>query len=472
MRKFLFCLFFCVGLCTSITAQQLVLKKGTIVDSLKINDTISESFGLYLPKKFETNKKWPVVFLFDAKGKGKQVLLMFAQAAEKHGYILAASNSVYDSLPMSENILRSSRMMNTVLTLLPVDSRRIYTSGFAEGAKFASVLPVVIKNIEGVLSIGAPLANTDVLTVKNPFHYIGVVDVDDYNLIEMQVNEKLLNGLRFSNELFVYEQGSEPSPLKYIDTALEVFSLNAMAKGLVDKDTLFINTSFNENFNLITSLISQKKLLQADDLISDMMTIYRVHKDIGELKSLQKDLRKDKLYKTMKRSESNYIFKESFLREDYDYAIYEDLATYNFNNLGWWNYQMQELNKNSSSGNPFESQMGKRLIGFINHLVESNSNELKNEKVLDEEGLNFLWMLQTITNPKNYDSYIKVISYNSKKEDFGTALFYLEELLKAGYTDKKELYNIEHTALLRITPEFNQVVEKYLKDARYQIIEQ
>ena len=133
---------------------------------------------------------------------------------------------------------------------------------------------------------------------------------------------------------------------------------------------------------------------------------------------------------------------------------------------------MQELNKNSSSGNPFESQMGKRLIGFINHLVESNSNELKNEKVLDEEGLNFLWMLQTITNPKNYDSYIKVISYNSKKEDFGTALFYLEELLKAGYTDKKELYNIEHTALLRITPEFNQVVEKYLKDARYQIIEQ
>ena len=455
-----------------MNAQQLILKKGTIIDSLKINDSIPESFGLYLPKKFETNKKWPVVFLFDTKGKGKQGLLMFAQAAEKNGYILAASNSVYDSLPMSENILRSSRMMNTVLTLLPVDSRRIYTSGFSDGAKFASVLPVVIKNIEGVLSIGASLANTDVLTMKNPFHYLGVVGSDDYHLLEMQANEKVLNGLRFSNELFVYEQGSEPSPIKYIDTALEVFTLNAMAKGLVDKDTIFINSSFNENFDLIHNLISQKKLLQADDLITDMMTIYRVHKDVGALKSLQKDLKKDKLYRAMKRSESTYAFKESFLREDYDYAIYEDVATYNFNNLGWWNSQIQELNKNTSSGNNFESQMGKRLIGFINHLVDSTIDELKAEKILDEEGLNFLWMLKTITNPKDYDAYISVISYSSKVEDFGTALFYLEELLKAGYINKKELYDIEHTALFRITPEFNQIVEKYLKYARYQVIEQ
>ena len=57
-------------------------------------------------------------------------------------------------------------------------------------------------------------------------------------------------------------------------------------------------------------------------------------------------------------------------------------------------------------------------------------------------------------------------------EDYGTALFYLEELLKNGYTDKSELYELENTALFRITPEFNMLVEKYLRDARYEIIEQ
>ena len=48
----------------------------------------------------------------------------------------------------------------------------------------------------------------------------------------------------------------------------------------------------------------------------------------------------------------------------------------------------------------------------------------------------------------------------------------LEELLKNGYTNTSELYELENTALFRIMPEFNLLVEKYLKDARYEIIEQ
>ena len=116
--------------------------------------------------------------------------------------------------------------------------------------------------------------------------------------------------------------------------------------------------------------------------------------------------------------------------------------------------------------------MGNRLIGFVNHIVDSNITELKSEPTIDEEGLSYLWMLKTITNPKDYKSYKNVIAYASKIEDYATALFYLEELLKAGYEDKKGLYEIENTALLRITPEFNLLIEKYLKDARYQVIEQ
>jgi hypothetical protein len=45
----------------------------------------------------------------------------------------------------------------------------------------------------------------------------------------------------------------------------------------------------------------------------------------------------------------------------------------------------------------------------------------------------------------------------------------LEELLKKGFKDKEKLYNIEHTALFRIMPEFNEMVSKYLDDARYHI---
>ena len=63
-----------------------------------LSDSISESFSLYLPTNFEVTKKWPVVFVFDSNGRGKQAVQMFMPAAEKNGYILAAPNNINDSL--------------------------------------------------------------------------------------------------------------------------------------------------------------------------------------------------------------------------------------------------------------------------------------------------------------------------------------------------------------------------------------
>lgn len=88
------------------------------------------------------------------------------------------------------------------------------------------------------------------------------------------------------------------------------------------------------------------------------------------------------------------------------------------------------------------------------------------------EALDFLYMLRTIITPEDTEPYLKIISNSAKIEDYGTALFYLEELLKTGYTDKETLYGLDGTAFLRITPEFNEVVDKYLKDARYDFIKE
>ena len=166
------------------------------------------------------------------------------------------------------------------------------------------------------------------------------------------------------------------------------------------------------------------------------------------------------------------MLKESFVRDDYGYYLEEDILTYNFNNLGWWKFQMDELDKLDKSKDVFEQQMASRLRGFINALIYDNINIILGEKSVDTQALSFLHMLKTITDPSNYEYYLKIISNSAQREDYGTALFYLEELLKNGYTDKKALYDLEHTALLRITPEFNAVVDEYLKEARYEFIKE
>lgn len=133
---------------------------------------------------------------------------------------------------------------------------------------------------------------------------------------------------------------------------------------------------------------------------------------------------------------------------------------------------MGEIKKYIASPDPLEKEMGMRLLGFLNALIEDNINLELAQNPVNDEALSFLWMVKTITAPKEFSNYLNIISDSAKYEDFGTALFYLEELLKNGYENKSELYILEHTALLRITPEFNEIIDKYLKDARYDLIEE
>ncbi|MBU2996895.1 alpha/beta hydrolase [Cellulophaga baltica] len=470
MRNLFFYAFVITSL-LSVNAQKLTLKKGVIIDSIIINDTIQESYALFLPSNFDTTKKWPIVFAFDVNGQGSMSLKKLRQGAEKNGYILAATNNVFDSISLTKNILVTSRMMNNVFSILPIHQKRIYVAGFDYGARYASILPIVIKNLNGVISFEEPISNSDVLNPNKPFHYIGVSSIENFNLQEMQLTEKSLNKLRFSNQLYVYDKQSL-NVFNIIDKAFESFTLSAMAKGVIAKDSIFINETYNTNLSQINKLVEKKKLLAAFDLMMIVEEIYRPLKEVEDLKSKYKTLKKEKTYKALKRTETNTYFKEVLLREDFDYAIYEDVLTYNFNNLGWWKYQSEEIEKFIADNDAQVSNMGKRLSGFVDYLVDSNLKTLNGEENLDEEGLLFLWMLNTIIHPNDFQAYKNIISYSAKHEDYDTALFYLEELLKAGYKNKESLYTIENTALLKITPEYNVLINKYLKGARYEVIEQ
>lgn len=237
-------------------------------------------------------------------------------------------------------------------------------------------------------------------------------------------------------------------------------------------DSALIERSYQEDVRHANRLKSSMRLLMAEQYLGEMMGIYGWYKNLDSLRLVQREIRRNKLYKSMKRAENAAFLKESLLKEDYLYYMDEDLVTYNFNNLGWWNFQRSEINKFIEGSSKAERDMGYRLLGYINALAEDNIDIVQSEDLIDEDALAFLFMLKTILEPDNFDFYMRIISLSSKNEDFGTALFYLEEALKKGFNDKDTLYGLEHTALLRINPKFNKLVSQYLKDARYNIKEQ
>lgn len=472
MKIKLVLLCFCIASTFYVAAQQMTLKKGVLMNTIKVNDSVPESFSLYLPTSFNVSKKWPVLFVFDVEGKGPQAMGMFRQSAEELGYVLAASNSVHDSLPTSQNILIANRMFNKIFSMLPVQKNRVYTAGFSNGARLASIIPLFIREIEGVISCGANIRTVELLNTRNTFHFIGIVGREDYNYKEMVEFRKKLNKMKFPNQLIKFDGGHQWPNMESIQTAMEIFTLASMGKGNTEKDNSFIDAGFEENISEINTLVNSNKLLQANELIEETIAVYRLYKAMDSLKEKKRLLKKNKWYRTLNRNEDAALFKESLIKENFSYSLEEDVLAYNYNNLGWWSYQMEELKKYMESKDNAQQQMGKRLLAYINALAEDTIDILLAEEEVEEEGVHFLWMLKTITDPSDYSYYLKLISDSARIEDYGTALFYLEEALKNGYKNKNELYALEHTALLRITPEFNGIVAKYLKEARYDIIEE
>jgi len=470
MKKYFFLFFLCSVYVA--TAQQMTFRKGVVIDSVKINDTIPESFALYLPTKFEVSKPSPVIFVYDTKGRGASVVKMLMLAAEKNQFVIASSNNVHDSLSLSKNVLVSKGMFKTVFNIFNIRKGRVYTAGFGGGARMASLMPTFFSQIKGVISCGAGIANSEVLSSKNPFHFIGIVGVNDFNYPSMQRSKNLFKTLKFKNQNLVFDGGHQWPRQELLSEAMELLTIGAMEDKIIPKDSVFILKTYKEGLNRSNQLISENKPLEAYRKLEEIIGVYKPLIVVDSLKNSLKALRRSTVYKSQKRNETAVFFKEDLIKADYDYALGEDIYTYNYNNLGWWRYQIDELEKYKKNPNVYQQYMGVRLKAYLDALIDDNIDMIQSDKVIDEEALNFLWMLKTITSPDEYSNYLKVISINAKVEDFGTALFYLEELLKIDYNNVDELYALEHTALLRITPEFNELVDKYLKKARYDSIEE
>ncbi|MDO7646544.1 MAG: hypothetical protein MUQ45_02490 [Flavobacteriaceae bacterium] len=196
-------------------------------------------------------------------------------------------------------------------------------------------------------------------------------------------------------------------------------------------------------------------------------------------KQAERALKKEQ--RQLKRIDRQYSDSIAYKAEYYQYMLLEDLDTRNFENLGWWQYQYNYYNSIIESAP--ENLTGKALIvdrfaknvmvlmvSMLRRVYDIEAN--RPAAIRDIPAVVFLLMLRTIVHPKDYVAYLAVISYSSKMEDYGTALFYVEALLENGYTDLDTLGALPETGLLRIMPEYQALLEVYLNKGLYGIREE
>ena len=123
-----------------IQAQQLILRKGVVLDSLPVQDSVASELKLYLPRDFETTRTWPLIFICTENGKAIQTLRFMIEAAENNGYILATSEAIQDTIPLTEKVLRINGSLEKLREYLPLDFKRIYTAGYDLGGQLAGLV--------------------------------------------------------------------------------------------------------------------------------------------------------------------------------------------------------------------------------------------------------------------------------------------------------------------------------------------
>src|SRR5580658_9932230 len=170
---------------TRSLSTQKPLKTGVVIDSVICSDDPSQIYSIYLPAKYDTNKKWPVIYFFDPHGVGNLPVILYKDLAEKYGFIIAGTYNSKNGTQWETSEKAAQAFMRDTWMRLSLDNNRLYTSGFSGGAKVASMVAISDGGVAGVAACGGGFPEQHP-PLKQSFAFISFVGEKDFNNINVK----------------------------------------------------------------------------------------------------------------------------------------------------------------------------------------------------------------------------------------------------------------------------------------------
>jgi len=212
---------------------------GTLIERLVAARAPSQSYALYLPARYSSQQRWPIVYAFDPAARGTVPARLMKEAAERYGYIIAASNTSRNGALKTSGEAADALWQDTHARF-SIDDRRVYFAGFSGGARVASLLALRCKCARGVFLSGAGFA-TDTPpahdTQVSVFMTAGLTDFNYGELVELDAD---LDRLGFPHLLRRFDGAHEWAPAGVWSEALAWADLGAIKAGVRTRDDSFI----------------------------------------------------------------------------------------------------------------------------------------------------------------------------------------------------------------------------------------
>ena len=210
----------------SVAAQ--APEPGRILEKVACAKAPGQSYALYLPSGYTRERRWPILYAFDARARGLVPVERYREAAERYGVIVAGSNNSRNGpIAIADEALRA--MLDDTSTRFPLDPRRVYLTGFSGGARVAVLAAAALGDqAAGVIGAAAGFPTGLQPTAATPFAYFGTIGVDDFNFPEMRELDATLAKLGVRHHVEVFEGGHAWPPADVCMRAIEWMEIEAI----------------------------------------------------------------------------------------------------------------------------------------------------------------------------------------------------------------------------------------------------
>lgn len=251
----------------SLRAQAQDLPVGKIIERVVCLKDAGQSYALYLPPNYTTDRRWPVIYAFDPAARGLRPVERFKDAAEKYGYIIVGSNNSRNlpDRPLAEII---NTMFDDTQTRFSIEQNRVYTAGMSGGARVAGMVAQSLAQSLGCRAAGVILCGAGFSEAKPPekplpFPVFGVAGVEDFNWIELRQLHRALDSIGSANRFVTFDGDHTWAPSDFCLTAVEWMELQSMKSGRRERDEKLIAELFDKMAGQARAEESAKRFYEA-----------------------------------------------------------------------------------------------------------------------------------------------------------------------------------------------------------------
>jgi predicted esterase len=270
---------------------------GTVIPKVTCSADPTQTYALYLPSGFSTSRKWPIIYLFDPFARGEVAVEVVRAAAEKFGYMVAASNNSKNG-PMGRSREAATAIWQDTQQRLPVDAKRRYAAGLSGGARVAASIGLGCGDcVAGVIAnaAGFPTGTTPPPDMK--FAYFAAVGDADFNFAEFVELRRELDAANARYRIRIFEGSHGWAPAAVWLEALNWVDIQAMASGNLPRDEARIAQTLKDTLARAQAYESNHDVLAAFREYQSAVRDFSGLADVSIAKAKLAELEKNKALK-------------------------------------------------------------------------------------------------------------------------------------------------------------------------------